>query len=361
MKPAIGILIRALDLGGAEKQSLLQAYALASDFQVYYFIQKKYPRLDQHVEYISKKNIHCIQLSGNILQRAFQLIKHSRKHNIRLIYAYLTLDNLLAAIASLFTRITFIGGVRNCYLPPLKYALTKFMHKFFFDYMIFNNYRGKELFVKKGFSPDKLLVLHNCIEEFSVPVIREKNVPVKIISVGRFDEQKDYYTALQVIKHLHSKSVPASEIEYSIIGDGRLESQIRKWISELHLENVNLVISPDNLRRYYIESDIYLMTSLYEGIPNTIMEALNYSLPIVSTNVGDINYLVKDGINGYLSKPKDIEGLAESLQKLVSSHTLRNDFGKKGYDILKRDFSFESFKEEYISLTRKLLEKSNIN
>jgi glycosyltransferase involved in cell wall biosynthesis len=103
------------------------------------------------------------------------------------------------------------------------------------------------------------------------------------------------------------------------------------------------------------------MTSLYEGIPNTIMEALNYSLPIVSTNVGDINYLVKDGINGYLSKPKDIEALADSLQKLISSHTLRNDFGKKGHDILKRDFSFESFKEEYISLTHKLLEESNIN
>ena len=149
MKPGIGILIRALDLGGAEKQSLLQARAMQSDFRVFYFIQKKYPRLQQHVEFIKNEEINYIQLSGGFFSRIFQLNSYIRKHNIKIVFAYLTLDNALAAASSIFSRSKFIGGIRNCHLPFFKFSINYILQLFFFEFVIFNNHQGKNLLTKK--------------------------------------------------------------------------------------------------------------------------------------------------------------------------------------------------------------------
>ncbi len=355
MKPAIGILIRALDLGGAEKQSLLQARAMRSDFQVYYFVQKKFPRLQQHVDFIQNENINYIQLSGGFISRLFQLNSLIRKHNIKIVFAYLTLDNALAAACSIFCRIKFIGGIRNSHLPFFKFISNRLLQQFFFESVIFNNHQGRNLLVNKGFSPGKAIVIHNCIEKVNPAISRPVKETVPILSVGRFSKQKDYHTALSAIRYLRLHVELKYGFEYIIIGDGSLEGQIRKWIQELDPDGVRLIISPDNLYDYYRDSDIYLMTSLYEGVPNTIMEALNFSLPVVSTNIGDVEYLVKDGVNGYLANTGDIESIALSLGKLINNPALRNAFGEEGRNILIRDFSEEKFKSRYIELTQELL------
>ena len=166
------------------------------------------------------------------------------------------------------------------------------------------------------------------------------------MSVGRFSKQKDFYTALSAIKAPAVTVELKYDFEYIIIGDGGLETQIREWIKELDLDKVRIVISPDNLYDYYRDSDIYLLTSLFEGVPNTVMEALNFSLPVVSTDIGDVNYLVKEGVNGYLANTRDFESIALSLGKLINDPAKRNEFGEAGRNILIRDFSEEKFKSE---------------
>ena len=94
-------------------------------------------------------------------------------------------------------------------------------------------------------------------------------------------------------------------------------------------------------------------------MPNSIMEALNYSLPVVSTDVGDTNYLVKEGINGFLTAIKDTQRLAEKLFELVSDSDKRNTFGIKGHNLLIKEFSESKFQEEYINFTKKLLGINN--
>ncbi len=355
MKPGIGILIRALDLGGAEKQSLLQAKVLQQDFRIFYFIQKKHPRLQQHVDFIKNEEINYIQLSGGFFSRIFQIISHIRRLNIKVIYAFLTLDNALAAASSIFCRIKYIGGIRNCHLPFFKFTINYILQQFFFEFVIFNNHQGKNLLVKKGFLSKKALVIHNCIEKVNNAIIRPEKEMVTILSVGRFSKQKDFFTALSAIRHLQLHVELKYDFEYIIIGDGSLESQIREWIKELDLDNVRVVISPDNLYDYYRDSDIYLLTSLFEGVPNTVMEAMNFSLPVVSTNIGDVNYLVKEGVNGYLATVRDVEAIAVSLGKLINDPAKRNEFGKAGRNILVRDFTEEQFKTKYIQLTHELL------
>lgn len=353
-KIAVGVLINTLDMGGAEKQSLLLAKLMGSEFDVHYFVQKGKPQLKQHLNFIERERINYIQLSGNILFRIIQVSAYIKKNRIRVLFAFLPLDNVLASFVSIFQKIKCIGGVRNSYLPVVKFYATLILQKYFLDYTIFNNYYGRDLFIKKGFSPSKSIVIHNCINNIQKELVRPYRKTVRVLSTGRFNAQKDYLTALKAIQLLKSK-FNGREIEYIIVGDGELYQQIQTWVKDLQLSNVTIVRNPDKIENYYIEADIYLLSSIFEGMPNSIMEALNYSLPVVSTDVGDAKYLVREDVNGYLVPVKDYERLAEKLSGLISDSNKRNDFGLNGHSLLIREFSEKKFQEEYIKFTKKVM------
>ena len=84
------------------------------------------------------------------------------------------------------------------------------------------------------------------------------------------------------------------------------------------------------------------------------MEAMNYSLPIIATDVGDNDKLVIHGKNGFLANNNDINKLTNYIQKLVQSYSLRNKFGKYSYNHLKNNYSKEIFKQKYIDLINSL-------
>ena len=101
-----------------------------------------------------------------------------------------------------------------------------------------------------------------------------------------------------------------------------------------------------------ITADIYLSTSLFEGTSNSIMEAMNWSIPVVATNVGDNNQLIKDSWNGYLISIGDYKRLSEHLLKLLHDDKLRIEMGIRGNERL-HNYSVERFVENY----SKVLEK----
>jgi len=358
-RPAVGILLRALAMGGAEKQSLLQAKLMGAEFDVYFIVQKKGFQKKQHLDFIESENINYIQLSGNIISRTKQLIECIRKNKIVILFSFLPLDNLLASITSLFVKIKYVGGIRNSRLPVVKFYANWVLQKFFLNYMIFNNHSGKNYFVKRGYSASKSFVIQNCINNIHEAITRpDKNV-ITILSVGRFTPQKDYLTALRSILLLKNK-IPGKKIEFVILGKGELDQQIQRWIAELNIPDVVIVRNPDNIKDYYLNADIYFMSSIFEGMPNTIMEALNYSLPVVSTDVGDVNYLVKESLNGFLAPAGDAGVLSEKLFELVIDPKKRNDFGNYGHNLLIDEFSEKKYQDEYINFTRKALKINDI-
>jgi glycosyltransferase involved in cell wall biosynthesis len=222
------------------------------------------------------------------------------------------------------------------------------------DYIIFNNYYGREVFVKRGFSSAKSIVIQNCINDIQPELVRQEKEIIKILSVGRFTSQKDYLTALKAILLLKEK-VHQKQIEYVLVGDGELYQQIQNWIKNLQLQNVTIVRNPSNVEDYYREADIYLLSSDSEGMPNSVMEALNFSLPVVSTDAGDADFLVKDGITGFLVPIKDYKMLVEKLYELVSDSSLRNDFGMNGHRLLIQEFSEKTLQEKFINFTNKII------
>lgn len=350
--PHICVLIRSLENGGAEKQSLLLAKALNEHYDTHLIVLEKDSMHPKHAEEIKKPDISCLLLDGNPIKKLITLVRFLKERRTSFIFSFLPSDTLFAAIAGKLSGVKYIyGGIRNARMHGLKSKVLKQLHNRLLKGSIANSHAGAEHFVSLGFKKDKMLVMPNGIE-FSGPSSDHRSESeIRIISVGRFVEQKDYETAIKAISILKDKLNPRFLFRYSIIGYGRLEQQIKSWIRQYSLEEViDLHIDPPNLNDYFTHGDIYLSSSIFEGLSNTIMEAMNAGLPIVATRAGDNEFLVQDNRNGFLANIQDAEVLAESLYQLVANPNMRRRFGQESTKLIKENYSYKAFQQNYFSL-----------
>lgn len=353
----ICIFIRTLLSGGAEKQSMFLAKTLQDNFEVHLIVQKGQYIEKKHLKYIQENDINLILLKGSSFKRAFEFHRILKSGKFDLIFSYLTSDNFWSAIIGKIAGVRYIvGSIRNERLPWIKQLISKQIHLYLQDYTIFNNHSGYQHFIDAGFKKEKSIVINNCIDITTSPIIRPGTKSLKILTVARFTEQKDFLTAIKSFHYFIVNLCPGSvKVEYMIVGYGILEPQITQWIEERNLSNsVTMVINPDDVDKYYVSSHIYLSTSVFEGFSNSIMEAMSFSLPVIATDVGDNRELIIDNETGYLVPVKEYQILAGKIAELISSHKKRVAFGKAGYNLLKEKYSLRKFQNDYLGLIQSL-------
>jgi len=343
--------------GGAEKQGLILAKTLNAHFKVYFCIYYTHELEDKFLNEIKANNIELILLNGNHLNKLYQFYRLCKKEKVSAIISYLFIGNLINSIIGSILKVKIrIGGIRSSSHSTIKNLVQKYLHNNNLTLSISNSYQGMNNCVRNGYDSKKMIVIHNCFEFEDEIYETRKNLPIQIVTVARFVDQKDYLTSLKAIKY--AVSLSNIKIHYFILGYGKNENKIRGWIEELDLNDVvTLVINPQNVNEYIAKSHIYLSTSLVEGLSNSIMEGMSFSLPIIATNVGDNNELVKNGFNGYLTETGNYELIGKYIVELANDEENRNIFGKNSYFHLRENFSSKKFEQNYLKLINKLLEK----
>jgi glycosyltransferase involved in cell wall biosynthesis len=352
----IFILTNTLKSGGAEKQAIYLTKALKDNYSVrlivYYgnsFDQRmlsQFKGIEDQVEW----------LSGNHFSKLFRLYKLFRREKNAVVFSYLFTTNVINAflgkIAGVKNR---VGGMRSSQYTAAKFFIQRLMCNRLLSATVFNNYFGLKALAAQGFNTEKMLLIHNAMQISKPAVRRKQKHPVVVLSVGRFVEPKDYHTAFNVFAMMAQQGNLEGRIKYVVVGHGHLESDLRNYVKTIGIEAyVEFIINPPSVDPYYDQADIFLSTSLFEGLSNSIMEAMEASLPVVATDVGDNDKLVKNKKTGFLVPVKDVGQISENLFKLYSSHNLRLKMGLEGYEHLKKNFSMEKFKEQYISLIERL-------
>jgi len=354
------ILINTLLSGGAEKQSIYLAHVLSKNYNTQLIVFNGDKCDSKLLVFADKYNILPIRLRGRFLSRLYYLYKIFN-NDVNIVFAYLPCDNLLAALIGKITGIqTVIGGVRISSLPSLKFNILRYLHNSsLLKYTIFNNYSGAKYFINKGFNPKKSVVIHNTLDNQHPIKQRVSNSRVVITTICRFAPNKDHKTALHAISKLIEKhKINPKDFIYRIVGYGRTENIIRELVKNCGLEDcVEIVINPNNVAEYFENSDIYLSTSINDGISNSIMEAMSFALPIVATEAGDNQFLVKHRVNGFLSHQKDSLTIGQFLYELIVSPSLRTKMGKESYGIIKNEFSLENFQNKYLEFMKELSNK----
>lgn len=103
------------------------------------------------------------------------------------------------------------------------------------------------------------------------------------------------------------------------------------------------------------EAALFFLPSYTEGMPMSILEAMGYGLPIVSSNVGGIPQLVTDGENGFLCKPGDAEGFAEAIIRILEDEKLRSEMGEASRKILRERYSLKHHTDELARVYESLM------
>lgn len=343
----VSILLSTIDSGGAEKQAVLLATLLAKHTEVNLIVlYGDHTEYKRNIDLLAESTVKVHKLIGNMLFKLRRIKSIIKESETEVLLNYLTMPDFVGALVGRMCGIRVYNGIRNSRMPKSKMLIEKIAHNLLATGTIYNCYSGADYFGNHGFGRKKNIVIPNCFSDIEETIIRPDHKVKTIITVGRFDPQKDYETLIKSVARLSR-----NDFRLCIVGYGVLEEQIRTWVKEYNIENItDIYIKPNNVPELERNADIYISTSFFEGTSNSIMEALNWSLPVVATNVGDNDHLVIDGENGFLHSIGDVDGLSASLCQLLDSAKLRNQMGQMSNLNLRENFSMEIFEKRYIDL-----------
>lgn len=169
-----------------------------------------------------------------------------------------------------------------------------------------------------------------------------------VVQIARLDYLKDHRTAIDAMARLVAR-VPGARL--LLVGDGPERSGIEHEIDRLGLGHiVRLLGVRRDVERLLAAADALLLTSISEGIPVTLIEGMAARLPVVSTDVGGVAEVVRDGETGFLAPAHDGSGLADALQRLAADATLRVVMGRLGAERAEQLFSDRQMHDAYARL-----------
>jgi len=176
-----------------------------------------------------------------------------------------------------------------------------------------------------------------------------------IVHVGRFEPPKNHRLLLEAFSVASSK---CSKLKLWLVGDGKLRSSVKEMVQNLGLRDRVLFLGTrSDIPKLMACSDIFVLSSKWEGLPLVVIEAMAAGKPVVATAVGGVPELVENGLTGLLVPSDNANALAEALLLLAEDPELRQVMGQKGQKKAIDRFDISRTAREYEALYCKLLEE----
>jgi len=359
-------LVHRLTVGGAEK--VLVNLINGSSAQLRHVVCSFFPADDFENEIDPERrfvvNLHKKQ--GNDVSIPQKIVKVCQKYQADVVHCQgwgTYFEGLLAAkVLQRHCRFIFafrgktvedLGGV------PLRRIWAQKIGTFFSDAIITPSEEMRLDYARLiGFDKEKITVISNGVDTglFCPAPDRAESkthfgIPESAVVVGcvaRFDPVKNLPGLLQAFADCH-KTFPTSHL--LLVGDGSQMSTVREVIKQNGLEDVvTLTGRRTDVFRCLQAMNIYVQPSLYEGLSNTILEAMSTALPIIAQDVGGTREVVKDTINGFLLPPESKVGFVDAMASLLRDKQERQNMGLAGREIIEERFSMEKMVQSYDKL-----------
>ncbi len=329
------IVIPQMGTGGAEKLivNLLENFDYRK-IDLHLMILYNFCNENNFEQRIKKLPVHIYTLNkkrGIDLFAIFKAKKIISKIKPKIINTHL--DSITTMLLSFNKKQIIFHTVHNIAeneAGGFQYFLRKLCLRIFnFKFIAISDLIQKSISAYYKIKSSEIKIIYNGINTNEFKCIREKNNKIdkiNIISVGSLKHQKNYFEMIEIIKCLKNNSF---DINLTILGDGVLKEQIQEKIKELNLNNfITLIGNVNNVQQYLSKADIYLSTSLYEGLPLSILEAMASGLPIISSRVGGVPDIVINGENGFLYELGNINDCVKSISTLINDYDLRYQMGQ---------------------------------
>lgn len=195
--------------------------------------------------------------------------------------------------------------------------------------------------------PEKYAAIHNGMPEVPAEYRAKQNAAVpQIIMVARFERQKDHTSLFRALSLL--VDLPW---ELVCIGDGPLQDESFSLAQQLGIDDrIRFLGAVDNVAEHLANSAMFVLSSHWEGLPRSIVEAMRAGLPVIASDVGGVREQVIDGQTGILVERGDPTALRNAIAKLLMDSPLRSALGAGGRDLYEQKFRFEQMLHKTIQI-----------
>ncbi len=234
--------------------------------------------------------------------------------------------------------------------------LSKILTYNFSDKIICNSVGSKNSLQKLLFKKSKVISIYN---PYLKKIYKNKFFTKKkfIITVGRITKQKDHRTLVEAIKILHKKGI---DLKLLIIGDGDQKEKIQSQINRLDLKkNVKILGWKKNLTYYYKSAKIFVLPSLYEGLGNVLIDAVNFNIPVVTTNCrSGPSEIVKKNKGGFIAPISNPQQIAMKINYCLKNYKLALTKAKYAKKYIYRFGEKQNSEKYYKELIKVIYEKN---
>ena len=292
-------------------------------------------------------------LSGaNGLINIYKLRKHTLDYRPDIIHAHMFHGLIAAVCATIFQvhrpAICFTSHLDN--YPALRRLIVKLLRQYRDADIIFSPQQHEIMNTgNTRIIPNGVFVPKSMPRRSSWSMNRD----IKLLAVGRLTDQKDPLGLINSIKKL---AIPSIRLDF--VGEGPLESEIRKAVQENGLnDQIRLLGLRNDVSRLMKDYDILVMHSKYEGMPITLLEAGAQAMPVVSTRAGSIPFLLDGGCGSLCSR----EDFPIALRNAISNPEMTLDTGKKLYERVSKEYSASGMTKAHERLYTELFQTRNMN
>ncbi len=305
-----------------------------------------------------------LQLERGKVFRLFRLYLFLLRKRPKIIHTFLYQPNLLGRLFGKLTRAPLIiNSLRSTddWRKPWHWFIDRITSPFS-TLIISNSQAGRGVLLNKGFKKGKLMVIESGVEVFSSKINKEearKNLrfskdTLLIGSLGNLKKAKGYPYLISAFSFL-LKDFPGSYLLISGDGKSREKKKLKKLVKTLGIEeNVSFLGFQKDIKTFLPALDIFVLSSLWEGMPLSLLEAMSFSLPVVATKVGGVGEIVREGEEGFLVPPGDVHSLVSAVASLLKNPLLRERMGRASRERVEKDFSLQKMVTRTFSVYKRI-------
>lgn len=352
----IYLLTISLIKGGAENQLVKLAKALKKESKDLLIIG--FYKQNDFIDVLKKHNIDYKIFKIFSVKGCFSFFLFLKKNQPDLIISFMYGANLVARIVKCIFRIPIITSVRNNNISKKFYYLYKLSYKID-TYSTFNSNFALNKFIDLGItSKKKSILINNAIDSPDVlndEIIR-KTDDFTLTSIAHFRPQKDYRTLFHAIKLLKDEGII---VRLFCLGHLYDLSWPKKLIQDLNLEeNIHLIGFVEATNIYLKKTNAVVLSSLWEGTPNALLEAMAHKLPVISSDIPGCTNLVKSSKSGFLFQKNSSQDLCLKIKQLINTPSDEIiQMSLSGHKYVNDNYSEDKVFKQWKSLINKIYDK----
>lgn len=335
--------IITLESGGAERQlskivnddnENQHIILTLADRPIFYDIDKKVKviNINQKVTIASKIFV------------VFKLLQVIRKEKPDIVHTWMNTNFYAPILKRLYKDATYVisirHGVNRKYTLLKKLGLKNYFRNL--DYTIFVSEAALKAYDKLGIHFPQKLVIPNGFEKVENTFVLKENQDLTFIHVGRYNKIKNQHMLIEAFNQFSEEK---DDVKLILIGRGMTYSNFVTSIDKQNINKFQFLGEQKNVSDYYKKSHVFILTSLNEGFPNVIGEAMSHGLPVITTDAGESFKIVGDSGFKIGNSTKD---LLQTLNKIYDNKDSLQSMSNQAYQRINSEYNLEKILSTYL-------------